>query len=106
MFGWLAQPMSLAVSLNKKGRKSTLNLPQQLVLRYYQTIRVLLRWVYFSLRSGSRIAQIPAGQYLAKCIVLGDTLVNKFELPEIEAVLAHEFGHHVHHALTIGIIVQ
>jgi STE24 endopeptidase len=38
--------------------------------------------------------------------VLGDTLVNTFELPEIETVLAHEFGHHVHHDLTTGIIVQ
>jgi STE24 endopeptidase len=38
--------------------------------------------------------------------VLGDTLVNKFELPEIETVLAHELGHHVHHDLTTGIIVQ
>jgi len=27
-------------------------------------------------------------------------------LPEIETVLAHELGHHVHHDLTTGIIVQ
>jgi STE24 endopeptidase len=38
--------------------------------------------------------------------VLGDILVNRFELPEIETVLAHEFGHHVHKDLITGIIVQ
>ncbi|MCX6078423.1 MAG: M48 family metallopeptidase [Chloroflexi bacterium] len=29
-------------------------------------------------------------------IVLGDTLINEFSLDEIETVLAHELGHHVH----------
>ncbi len=32
-------------------------------------------------------------------IVLGDTLINEFSLDEIETVLAHELGHHVHHDL-------
>jgi STE24 endopeptidase len=39
-------------------------------------------------------------------IVLGDTLINRFGLDFIDPVLAHEFGHHVHHDLTLGIIVQ
>jgi STE24 endopeptidase len=39
-------------------------------------------------------------------IVLGDTLLNNFKADEIETVLAHELGHHVHHDLTTGIIVQ
>jgi STE24 endopeptidase len=39
-------------------------------------------------------------------IVLGDTLINKFSANEIEAVLAHELGHHVHKDLPLGIIVQ
>ncbi|MCB0174405.1 MAG: M48 family metalloprotease, partial [Anaerolineae bacterium] len=39
-------------------------------------------------------------------IVLGDTLVEKFTIDEIETVMAHELGHHVHHDLTLGIIVQ
>ena len=30
-------------------------------------------------------------------IVLGDTLINEFSTDEIETVLAHELGHHVHH---------
>lgn len=39
-------------------------------------------------------------------IVLGDTLINHFNPDEIETVLAHELGHHVHHDLTWGILVQ
>ncbi len=39
-------------------------------------------------------------------IVLGDTLVEKFTATEIETVLAHELGHHVHKDLSWGIIVQ
>jgi STE24 endopeptidase len=38
--------------------------------------------------------------------VLGDNLLNNFKIEEIETVLAHELGHHVHHDLTTGIIVQ
>ncbi|MBN1221305.1 MAG: M48 family metallopeptidase [Anaerolineae bacterium] len=39
-------------------------------------------------------------------IVLGDTLTENFTADEIETVLAHELGHHVHKDVTIGIIVQ
>ncbi len=39
-------------------------------------------------------------------IVLGDTLIEKFSADEIETVLAHEFGHHVHKDLALGIMVQ
>jgi STE24 endopeptidase len=39
-------------------------------------------------------------------IVLGDTLTEKFTVDEIETVLAHELGHHVHKDLMTGIIVQ
>jgi len=38
--------------------------------------------------------------------VLGDTLVDKFSANEIETVLAHELGHHVHKDLPLGILVQ
>jgi STE24 endopeptidase len=34
-------------------------------------------------------------------IVLGDTLINKFSPDEIETVLAHELGHHVHKDIPI-----
>jgi len=39
-------------------------------------------------------------------IVLGDTLIDNFTAEEIEAVLAHELGHHVHKDLISGIVVQ
>ncbi len=39
-------------------------------------------------------------------IVLGDTLVERFTAPEIETVLAHELGHHVHKDIPLGIMVQ
>lgn len=39
-------------------------------------------------------------------IVLGDTLIQNFTAAEIETVLAHELGHHVHKDLITGILVQ
>ncbi len=39
-------------------------------------------------------------------IVLGDTLLQHFSHDEIETVLAHELGHHVHHDILWGIAVQ
>lgn len=39
-------------------------------------------------------------------IVLGDTLTENFTADEIETVLAHELGHHVHKDLMTGIMVQ
>ena len=39
-------------------------------------------------------------------IILGDTLLDKFTADEIETVLAHELGHHVHKDMAKGILVQ
>lgn len=39
-------------------------------------------------------------------IVLGDTLLDNFSADEIETVLAHELGHHVHGDLGKGVLVQ
>lgn len=36
-------------------------------------------------------------------IVLGDTLLAEFTADEIETILAHELGHHVHHDIPTGI---
>jgi STE24 endopeptidase len=38
-------------------------------------------------------------------IILGDTLVNEFSADEIETVLAHELGHHVHRDLPLLIVL-
>jgi STE24 endopeptidase len=39
-------------------------------------------------------------------IILGDTLLDNFSADEIETVLAHELGHHVHGDMGKGILVQ
>jgi len=39
-------------------------------------------------------------------IVLGDTLLTEFSSDEIEAVLAHELGHHVNKDIPIGIVME
>jgi STE24 endopeptidase len=39
-------------------------------------------------------------------VVLGDTLLSEFTADEIETVLAHELGHHVHRDIPLGIIVN
>jgi len=39
-------------------------------------------------------------------IILGDTLLNEFSVDEIETVIAHELGHHVHNDIPIGIAVE
>jgi STE24 endopeptidase len=37
-------------------------------------------------------------------IILGDTLIDEFLPQEIEAVLAHELGHHVHRDIPLGVV--
>jgi len=39
-------------------------------------------------------------------IILGDTLLEKFTNDEIETVLAHELGHHVHKDIPKGIVIE
>src|SRR5216684_8705737 len=39
-------------------------------------------------------------------IILADTLLENYSPDEIEAVLAHELGHHVHHHMLKGIVVN
>lgn len=39
-------------------------------------------------------------------IVLGDTMIDEFETDEIETVLAHELGHHVHKDIPVGIMIN
>lgn len=47
-----------------------------------------------------------AGLGRTRRIVLFDTLVKEFQPDEIEAVLAHELAHHVHHDLWRGLAMQ
>lgn len=39
-------------------------------------------------------------------IILGDTLLNEFSTDEIETVLAHELGHHVHRDIPLQLVLQ
>jgi STE24 endopeptidase len=39
-------------------------------------------------------------------IILGDTLLDEFEDDEIETIIAHELGHHVHNDIPVGIAVE
>ncbi len=39
-------------------------------------------------------------------IILGDTLLEEFTTDEIETVLAHELGHHVHKDIPVGMLVS
>jgi STE24 endopeptidase len=39
-------------------------------------------------------------------IILGDTLLEEFTPDEIETVLAHELGHHVHKDIPVGILLN
>jgi STE24 endopeptidase len=39
-------------------------------------------------------------------IILGDTLISEFSPDEIETVLAHELGHHVHRDIPVGIVLE
>jgi STE24 endopeptidase len=47
-----------------------------------------------------------AGLGNTRRIILGDTLLDNFSPDEIETVLAHELGHHVHGDMGKGILVQ
>lgn len=39
-------------------------------------------------------------------ILLGDTLLSEFTPDEVETVLAHELGHHVHKDIPLGLVVE
>jgi STE24 endopeptidase len=47
-----------------------------------------------------------AGLGATRRIVLGDTLLDEFTADEIETILAHELGHHVHRDIALGIAVN
>jgi STE24 endopeptidase len=47
-----------------------------------------------------------AGLGTTRRIILADTLLQNFTDDEIESVLAHELGHHVHKHITKGIVVE
>ena len=67
-----------------------------------------VRGVYqFDMSSRTKAANAAlTGLGNTRRIILGDTLLNEFSDDEIETVLAHELGHHVHHDIPVGILVE
>jgi STE24 endopeptidase len=67
-----------------------------------------VRGVYrFDMSSKTRAANAAVvGLGNTRRIILGDTLIESFTGDEIETVLAHELGHHVHGDVGKGVVLQ
>jgi STE24 endopeptidase len=76
--------------------------------RLAQAAGARVRGVYrFDMSSKTVAANAAvAGLGNTRRIILGDTLLDNFSPDEIETVLAHELGHHVHGDMGKGILVQ
>jgi STE24 endopeptidase len=76
--------------------------------RLAQRANTTIRGVYqfdMSTRTKSANAAL-VGLGNTRRILLGDTLLDKFSDDEIETVMAHELGHHIHRDLPLGILVD
>lgn len=61
----------------------------------------------FDMSSRSKAANAAlTGLGNTRRIILGDTLLNEFSEDEIETILAHELGHHVHKDIPYGILIE
>lgn len=78
----------------------------QRLLRLAEKARTRVRGVYkFDMSRRTRAANAAlTGIGGTRRIILGDTLINEFSADEIETVLAHELGHHVHRDILIYIL--
>lgn len=67
-----------------------------------------VRGVYqFDMSSRTKAANAAlTGLGNTRRILLGDTMLKEFTPDEIETVLAHELGHHVHRDIPLGILVE
>ena len=77
-------------------------------LNLSEKTRTHVRGVYqFDMSTRTKAANAAlAGLGNTRRILLGDTLLAEFTSEEIETVLAHEFGHHVHRDIPFGILVE
>jgi STE24 endopeptidase len=78
------------------------------LLRLAKQAGARVRGVYrFDMSRRTKAANAAlAGLGNTRRIILGDTLLNEFTHDEIETVLAHELGHHVHKDIPAGILVE
>lgn len=67
-------------------------------------VRGVFEWKLSEKSKKANAALIGLGN--TRRIILSDTLLENFSAEEVEAVLAHEFGHHVRHHVSRMIVVQ
>ena len=81
---------------------------KQRLLRLSERAGTRVRGVYeWKLSEKSRKANAAlTGLGNTRRIILADTLLQNYSADEIEAILAHELGHHVHKHMLKGILVQ
>jgi STE24 endopeptidase len=78
------------------------------LLRLAEDARTRVRGVYqFDMSTRTKDANAAlTGLGNTRRIILGDTLLNEFSSDEIETVLAHELGHHVHKDIPLLLLFQ
>ena len=81
---------------------------KQRLMRLSERTGTRVKGVYeWKLSEKSRKANAAlAGLGRTRRIIIADTLLEKYTDDEIEAILAHELGHHVHRHIPKGILVQ
>src|SRR5437868_1927721 len=81
---------------------------KQRLLRLSESAGTRVRGVYeWKLSEKSKKANAAlTGLGNTRRIILADTLLQNYSADEIEAILAHELGHHVHKHMMKGIVVQ
>jgi STE24 endopeptidase len=67
-------------------------------------VRGVFEWKLSEKSKKANAALVGLGN--TRRIILSDTLLEHFQEDEVEAVLAHEFGHHVHRHMLQGLAVQ
>ena len=77
---------------------------EALAARYHTRVSGVFR---FDLSRRTKAANAAlTGIGASRRIVLGDTLLSEFTRDEVEVVIAHELGHHVHNDIPFGIAVS
>ncbi|MBZ5514145.1 MAG: M48 family metallopeptidase [Acidobacteriia bacterium] len=67
-------------------------------------VRGVFEWKLSEKSKKANAALVGLGN--TRRIILADTLLDRFSDDEVEAVLAHELGHHVHHHMAMNLAVQ
>jgi STE24 endopeptidase len=78
------------------------------LLKLAESTNTRIKGVYqFDMSTRTKAANaVLAGLGNTRRILLGDTLLAEFTSDEIETILAHEIGHHVHRDIPYGILVE